>query len=906
MTSRSPLEVDATVFHPSFGQGTVLARSDGITVVVRFDSGIEQCPVADLITRRGVAEIIQGRLSDDPNRAIVRVQAEAIRSVNQQWGIFAPSRIQLLPHQLWVCKKVLERSPARWLVADDVGLGKTIEAGLILWPLVARGSVSRLLILCPASLVEQWQERMRGMFDLRMRVYRPGDDTDKSDYWNGNHLTIASLQTLRALKTAKHRARRERLLDAAPWDLVIVDEAHHLNWGERGETLGYRLLRELEDAGRLSSVLFFTATPHRGKNHGFFALLHLLRPDLFDPKGAVEKQLPHLRDVMIRNVKSRVTNLRGERIFERPNLSVRDFSYSDAERDFYDKLTDFILQGRAYASTLSPGSGQAVSLVLIALQKLAASSVAAVWSAIRNRIARLNGEIAEGKKALAEAKLLEQNRDLDEGATEDDRALWEEGLVSQPLQFQLLENELPFLQELLEAADAVTLESKLARLDTLLDEELRDRSVLMFTEYKATQGLVVAMLRAKYGADQVSFINGDHALQLPGSTGKLLRVARAEAAGAFNAGKVRFLISTEAAGEGVDLQESCHTLIHLDVPWNPMRIHQRNGRLVRYGQAHIVDILTLRNPKTVEARIWALLEEKMRHIEQALDEVTDHPEDLTEIVLGMTRQREYASVFEGALGQPREKLEEWFEANSASFGGKSAIDTVKSMFGSAAAFDFQQVSDRVPRADLPDLEPFMRRTMRLLGRRFVESDGGMLSVKRPDEWKAIPGVRAAYSMLCFERNPPSGATALSCGHKLVLQAIEWATKQPDAVVSVRGIGEPLIVVKVRDQDTTSGTQVPAVVCAVQVDGASGAPVAILRDWELLQKLAKATVPVAVGAFTGRSVMEAGLAAAPAFVEASMATIDAPFRLPKAEAFAAFWPRAQPEHEEVVEGHRPPV
>src|SRR5207247_5623521 len=138
------------------GIGTV-ALDEGATVIVRFDHGIEACERHSLIPIRSVADCLDQGEWDPALPVLTRVLASAIVSVNDGWGVFSRSRIALLPHQLWVCRRVLSSWPARWLVADDVGLGKTIEAGLILWPLLSKGLVRRLLIVCPASLVEQWQ-----------------------------------------------------------------------------------------------------------------------------------------------------------------------------------------------------------------------------------------------------------------------------------------------------------------------------------------------------------------------------------------------------------------------------------------------------------------------------------------------------------------------------------------------------------------------------------------------------------------------------------------------------------------------------------------------------------------------------------------------------------------------------
>ena len=157
---------DANVQHFRFGRGRV-RMDDGDSVIVRFQHGVEECLSADLELVEGLAERVSAGKLDPALSVIARILGHSILSVNDSWGVFSRSRIKLLPHQLWVCKRVLESWPTRWLVADDVGLGKTIEAGLILTPLLFSGRVRRLLILAPASLVEQWQVRLREMFDIR-------------------------------------------------------------------------------------------------------------------------------------------------------------------------------------------------------------------------------------------------------------------------------------------------------------------------------------------------------------------------------------------------------------------------------------------------------------------------------------------------------------------------------------------------------------------------------------------------------------------------------------------------------------------------------------------------------------------------------------------------------------------
>ena len=870
--------IGAPVYHARFGLGTVLAFASD-TTIVRFESGIQECLTKDLSRRSSIANPALAV----PGEGLVRAQAEVIHSVNQTWGVFAPSRIHLLPHQLWVCKKVLERWPARWLVADDVGLGKTVEAGLVLWPLLSRGAVKRLLIICPASLVEQWDQRMRAMFDIRLARYAREADTPTADFWNTQTHVVASLHTLRAVSTEHGRARRQRLLESEPWDLVLVDEAHHLNVEEQGETQGYRLITQLQEAGRITSMIFFTATPHRGKNRGFLSLMSLLRPDLFDAKASIESQLPHLRSAMIRNNKQRVTDLHGKPLFQRPTVRVREFAYSVNEAAFYEMLTRFIVEGRAYAGGLG-AAGQAVGLVLSALQKLAASSVAAIRSALRRRLERLEKE-ARSKPAMEPPAAPGQGDDDD--STLDERALWEEQLAL--LQFTLIEDEIPALRELLDAANAVEEESKLLELMRMLEHELAGRSVLMFTEYKATQALVVSARRERHGDESVSFINGDSELRdVPNGRGEftVLRRTRADAAAAFNEGRVRFLVSTEAAGEGIDLQESCHTLIHLDVPWNPMRIHQRNGRLYRYGQKHTVDVISLRNPETVESKIWDLLSARMVEIERALHEVMDDPEDLTALVLGMTPSRDVERVFERATTEQPERLDRWFEAATASFAGKDVVETVRSIFGNVARFDFQEVAAQVPKVGLTDLESFMRRALLLLGRKLVADSAGHYALTTPEEFRTIPGVRLRYEGLSFDRFARDTKQVLSGGHRLVHACLDWARARDGVFAAVGGLSAPLVLVKLQDRVTTTAGQVQSVVVGVVLDASTLEPVEVLQDWEVLLRLNNATVPrsprtIPMPAIDHGKLERAALDAA--------ARLALPFERPVAAPLVALWP-----------------
>ena len=355
-TERQPLPAGASVEHPRHGVGRVVTDM-GATIIVQFGAAIERVLAGEVSEVSSLSTALRDRMLGNPSEAILRAQALAITSVNDQWGVLSRSRVQLLPHQLWVCRKVNQQWPFRWLVADDVGLGKTIECGLVLMPLVASGRVRRLLILAPAKLVPQWQYRLKDMFDIRLQRYVTEADTERGDFWATSSMVVASFHTLRD----DRRGARKRLLEADPWDLVVVDEAHHLSVDERtGETLAYSLVSELEQRGRLNSVLFFTGTPHRGKDYGFFGLMHLVRPDLFDPDGNKFAQVAQLPNVMIRNNKATVTDLEGVPLFKPVRVYSREYGYSPEEERFYRTLSEFILDGRAYADTLQ-GRAQTAS-----------------------------------------------------------------------------------------------------------------------------------------------------------------------------------------------------------------------------------------------------------------------------------------------------------------------------------------------------------------------------------------------------------------------------------------------------------------------------------------------------------------------------------------------------------------
>jgi ERCC4-related helicase len=823
-------QADDPVLHEKFGLGRLVTILDE-TVIARFGETLHQLPTDQVTFPPSLKAALRKNEFHGSDFALQRAQALAIKSVNDQWGVFTRSRVQLLPHQLWVCKTVTQSWPVRWLVADDVGLGKTIECGLVLMPLISSGRIRRLLILAPAKLVPQWQARLKEMFDIRLQQYAPEVDDAKGSFWASANMVVASFHTLRD----DRRGARTRVLDAEAWDMVVVDEAHHLGLDKRtGPTLARSLVAELAERQKLESLLLFTGTPHKGKDYAFLGLMQLLRPETFDPNKSLTEQLPLLAGSMIRNNKSMVTDLKGNTLFTKVSVSTSEFTYTQQEQNFYDLMSGFILDGRAYASNLSGRAATARMLVLTTLQKLAASSIAAIKAALIKRIAALKSKIELSNEAV-EPQETEQPETLDEVAEFEVRLATESAIL-------LINDEVSRLEELVAIAQEVETETKISRLITMIDSEMPPgEPVLLFTEYKATQALVINALHARFGYGCASFINGDERLEgVQNEAGdiKVISAVRQQVADNFNDGKIRFLVSTEAGGEGIDLQERCATLIHVDMPWNPMRLHQRVGRISRYGQKRDVNVHILRNPETVEARIWDLLNQKLDRIQATIDSVMPDREDIRELVIGMTENGAFDSAFSGAVGRELSSLHQWFDQETKSFGGDDIVSTVRSLIGSVAAFDFQKFGKDMPQVDLPDLEPFFRSVLTGQKRRLTNQPEG-LEVVTPDVWrKENLNLRTRYQKLTFDRHVRGeGASSriIGVGHPLVDHAIKAAAAVDALIAQVDGFEGTLLIVSVEDVVTGQSGLVHRMVFGFLTNDQGEM---ILRDWELLLLLNK--------------------------------------------------------------------
>ena len=306
---------------------------------------------------------------DEPWRFDLRTRAAQLLVCNRD-GQLGDARTDLLPHQISVAHKVVSSPRRRYLIADEVGLGKTIETGMILYALRQRGQAQRVLIVTPAGLTLQWQEEMEDKFDLKFAVYR--EDVNGPLAFDHMDYLIASVDTL------KREDHRTLLLGSRDWDVIIFDEAHKLSaktWSPRktDKTQNYRLAEDLQE--RCRALILLTATPHQGDESKFQNLVSLLHPNItFEEFSSQEDKngLIPFTDLILRNRKSKVTDAEGNLIFKGMNIYPRRVALLDnGEKQFHKKLELYLREGYGFADQ-DPGDTQhkAIGFVMTTFQKL--------------------------------------------------------------------------------------------------------------------------------------------------------------------------------------------------------------------------------------------------------------------------------------------------------------------------------------------------------------------------------------------------------------------------------------------------------------------------------------------------------------------------------------------------------
>ncbi|WP_334076721.1 DEAD/DEAH box helicase [Paenibacillus sanfengchensis] len=507
-----------------------------------------------------------------------------------------------LPHQTETARKVLFEMRGRAILADEVGLGKTIEAGLILKEYIIRGLVRKALILVPASLVLQWVRELNQKFGI------PAVAQKKAHSWQ-NDVVVASIDT------AKREPHREILL-GSEYDMVIVDEAHKL---KNKKTTNYQFMVQL----RKKYCLLLTATPVQNDMGELFNLITLLKPGQlggqtdFASNFVYDKRVPknegqlksELAKIMIRNRRGD-----GQLEFTKRNVKNIDVHLSPEEMELYDGVTSFV-KDQYHAA----GGDLNSMLSLVTLQREVCSSRDAVFVTLVNL----------SKKLAPDSPLRDKIWDL-------------VGIIKK-----------------------IQANSKAEKAMELIGQ--MDDKVIVFTEYRATQEYLLKYFRDR-NMSAVPYRGGMNR----GKKDWMMDLFR---------GRAQVMIATEAGGEGINLQ-FCHQMINFDLPWNPMRVEQRIGRVHRLGQKNDVQIYNLSTKGTIEEHILNLLHEKINMFEMVIGELdvilerfekNDSLEkSLYKILLESGSQEEIASKVD-SLGQSLHSLRHDLGAEGDPAGKNMAI-----------------------------------------------------------------------------------------------------------------------------------------------------------------------------------------------------------------------------------------
>jgi superfamily II DNA or RNA helicase len=542
------------------------------------------------------------------------------------------SLVDPLPHQITaVYEEMLVRQPLRFLLADDPGAGKTIMAGLLIKELLARGDLERCLIVCPGSLVEQWQDELDRRFHLPFDILtNDALEAARTGNWFLEHpLAICRLDKLSRNDDVQQK------LGQTQYDLIICDEAHKMSASFFGSevkyTKRYRLGQLL--SGLTRHFLLMTATPHNGKERDFQLFMALLDGDRFEGKFRDGVHVADTSDMMRRMVKEQLLKFDGTPLFPERIATTCTYTLSDGEADLYKQVTEYVREEFNRAEALeNEGRKGTVGFALTILQRRLASSPAAICESLRRRRERLEKRLREEQmlKRGAEARIdagttlpvytLEDIAEMEE-FPDTDAEQEEEQVVDQASAagtIKELEFEIGILRRLEQIAQKVRAsgaDRKWDELSKLLQNngEMFDvhgsrRKLVLFTEHRDTLNYLQEKIQSLIGKPEAVVI-------IHGSMG---REERKKAQEAFTQDKdVQILIATDAAGEGINLQRA-HLMVNYDLPWNPNRLEQRFGRIHRIGQTEVCHLWNLVAKNTREGEVYHRLLEKLDEERKAL------------------------------------------------------------------------------------------------------------------------------------------------------------------------------------------------------------------------------------------------------------------------------------------------
>ena len=524
------------------------------------------------------------------------------------------SGVTPLPHQLHVLNRAMERNTIRYILADEVGLGKTIEAGMVIRELKARGLIRRILVVCPTGLVTQWASEMQEKFHEKFHVILPSDFdtirrlTDNEDVYGQYDQVISPMDSIKPLekragwtdeKVEKYNEERIYSIINSGWDLVIIDEAHRVA-GSTSEVARYKLGHLLSQASPY--LLLLSATPHNGKTEPFLRLVRLLDKEAFPNARSIVKE--QVAPYLIRTEKREAIDNNGNKLFKNRITHLVLLNWDERhtmQRELYQLVTAYV--SKTYNKALrNRKKNMCLIFLLIIMQRMVTSSTAAVRQSLERRLEVLKNQ-ATRLSSLTEEEIAEL--DIEDNVEEALEAI----SLDNDKEIAELEHIISVAKQAEYQHTDVKVEKLLSIIDGILCEDTSQK-IIIFTEFMATQEYLKRILVSKDYS--VSILNGSMSIK-----------ERNDALHEFR-DKTSIFISTDAGGEGLNLQFS-NIIINYDLPWNPMKIEQRCGRADRIGQTRDVQIYNFIVEDTVENRVREVLEEKLSVIlkEIGVDKYSD-------------------------------------------------------------------------------------------------------------------------------------------------------------------------------------------------------------------------------------------------------------------------------------------
>ena len=550
------------------------------------------------------------------------------------------SNVEPLPHQISaVYEHMLPKQPLRFVLADDPGAGKTIMAGLLIRELLMRADAKRILIVSPGSLTEQWQDELLEKFGVTFDIFsrEKQEQCASGNYFDESNQLICRLDQL-----SRNEDFQEKLKNTE-WDLIIVDEAHKLSanyFGNKVNKTKRFLLGEL-----LGSItrhyLLMTATPHNGKEEDFQIWLSLLDGDRFYGKFREGAHKVDVSDMMRRMVKEELFKFDGTKLFPERLAYTANYELSPMEASLYEQVTTYVREEMNRANKLDGKKKNNVGFALTMLQRRLASSPEAIYQSLKRRRKRLEARLEE-TKLMARGQAVSQNNvadtlgeynakkqidlpdnydELDEELSAEEYELFAEQVMDQATAAETipeLEAEIISLKDLEYQALTVVQsgnDKKWEELSCLLQDKPEmftasgsRRKLIIFTEHKDTLNYLVTRIGGMLG-------NTNLVRTISGATN---RDERRKIQEEFrNDPEVVVLVATDAAGEGVNLQNA-NLMVNYDLPWNPNRLEQRFGRIHRIGQTEVCHLWNIVANETREGEVFQKLFDKIEIEKEAL------------------------------------------------------------------------------------------------------------------------------------------------------------------------------------------------------------------------------------------------------------------------------------------------